>query len=489
VQERGILETRLTVACDDDDLRCTLDIMAGPPQGYFCYCLAEFDRALDVDTLQVIWQDFKQQRDPLVHALLHFAMCKESTAAVHMHINIHRFEDNVSTIPLERDETRRAILNGTAAHYVQGKVSAWMDNHRLFATTQPVVREGEFFGRQDELGYIRANVKNHQSFHLVGLPRMGKTSLVEHLHNIGAFRNHLYAYLDLESHVVNANFDRAIGDILDQWSEAFQRRYPQQVDLVKTDLSPPASCFEQLQHFLDALQRIRNETRLDIPCLVVFDDVNVLFREREDRLGSLWACGASHLIRLLRTRQLVTMVLTAQDYHTLNRIEAASEGSGGLGSDIIDVSPLKYEDCSRMITYIGGIINMAFENASLEAIYTETGGHPLWTRLLCDSISTRRQNRQERITVTPADVEQAANRFVSVHERLITRSLATLTGEEKQVRDQLVQSDKPLMFEDFSPPVSRKALEYLEHYGLIERTAGGAYQPRMQVVVRYVKRV
>ncbi len=223
-------------------------------------------------------------------------------------------------------------------------------------------------------------------------------------------------------------------------------------------------------------------------CLVVFDDVNLLFVRRKEATDNFWNCGASRAIRMLRTHPLVTMILTMHDFQTPGLVEDEFDGSGGLGKyDTVHVQPLKYADCNRMITYIGGIINMVFDEASLSKIYAETGGHPHWTRLLCDAISATRQNRFEQINVTPEHVEAAAQRFPSSYERFIRQPLEALNPLEQQARDELAASDHPLKLEEFSASIGLQTLDALLSYGLIEQTESGAYQLRMGLVSRYLQ--
>ncbi len=462
--------------------------MTGRPQSYFCYCLSEFERALDLNVLQAIWEDFGAQQHASAHQQIHFVVCKESNATANMHISVRRFSNNVVTIPLEREEARRAILNETAGSYLQSKVLAWMDNHRLFAAPWPAVREGEFFGREEELARIKANVKNAQSFHLIGLRRMGKTSLIKHLESIGAFRNMLYAYINIDGHLARSAFNDAIDQLLRQWRETLQRRHPHLMETLETQLSSSASPLDHLSQFLDALQRLPNESPMGLRCLAVFDDVNILFGERNNTPDTLWNCGASETLRMLRTHPLVTMILTMHDSQTPDRIEDEYSGSGGLGKyDTISVQPLKYAECNRMITYIGGIINMVFDDVSLGKIYAETGGHPQWTRILCDTIINTRRKQLEQIIVTPEHVEDAAQRFLSSHERFIREPLNALNNKEKQVQDELAASDHPLKLEEFSAPINRQTLNALFNYGLIEQTESGAYRLRMGLVTRYLR--
>jgi hypothetical protein len=487
LRERPLLETRLTLACEDADLRSTLDTMAGSPQCYYCYCLAEFERPLDDLTLALVQEDFRR-RERLVNSTVHFAVCKESSPAVNTVINVRRFADHFITIPLERGEMRRAVLSDTSASYVQGKVSAWMDNHRLFADTRPVTRQGEFFGRENDLKQISAAVNEGQSFYILGSRRMGKTSLLHHLHSLGTFRGHLYAFLDLEGYLDQPNFDRAEEDLLRQWSAALERRHLELAREIQAQLPQKAKPYQRLSEFLDALGNARYEGQLDVRCLAILDDVNFLL-EASDKTGPLWDRGASQLVRLLRHRQeMVVTGLTLWDFEARDIVER--QPGGGLGkATTIYLGPLGREECDTMITYIGGIIAMEFEPASLDAIYAEAGGHPLWTRLLCDAISRTRHSRYERLVVTPDHVERAADEFLSVDTRFLAESLEALTGTEQRAVREFSRHTEPVSLGDLGEAVSRDTLTHLKYYGLIEEAPDGParYRLRMRLLARYLE--
>jgi hypothetical protein len=403
-----------------------------------------------------------------------------------MIINVQRFAENFITIPLEREEMRRAVLNGTAASYVQAKVSAWIDNHRLFADNRPVIRQGEFFGRENDLKQITDAVNRGQSFYILGNRRMGKTSLIQHLANVGAFRSHLYAFLDLEGYLDQPNFDRAVEDILRQWLEALQSRYLKISQHIRSQIPDDATPLDRLTAFLSELRDATNEGQLDVRCLAILDDVNFVLMARDD-VESLWKRGASQLVRLLRHWQdTVSTGLTLWDFEARDMVER----EGGLGKYTpIYLGPLGAHECETMITYVGGIINMKFEPESLVSIYEDTGGHPLWTRLLCDTISRTRHSRYEQLIVTSAHVEQATNEFLSLDKRLILQLLESLGGAEQRVLREFSRYQEPVKVADLVQPLSLETLTHLRYYGLIEESPAGSgrYHLRMRMLARHLQ--
>lgn len=482
-QMRGLIETRLLVYCADADLTYNLEAITGAPLLFFCYCLAEFEGVLDTASLGAIQQNFKG-RGSRINRRVNFVICRESSPEMNMVISVASFTQQFTTIPLEREEMRRAILNHTDAAYLQSKLRSWLDNYRLFATTLPVTRQGEFFGRENEYRELKQTIDRGDSFYILGMRRIGKTSLVQYLHHIGAFRTYLYAYIDTEGYWEQSNFDKAATALYDQWIEELQRKYVAIAPIILTQVLPNDSPYERLVAFLEALEFALRQQQIDTRCVVILDDLNLLLEPREAR-EPLWEVGGRELIRLLRQhRELVVTGLTLWDFATRDRLE--TEPAGGYGKyNSIYLQPLNSTDCAKMITYIGGIINMEFPPATLAAIYVETGGHPLWTRFLCDDISRKRLSRNERIIVTLDQVAQAADHLLNLETRLFHHGLVVLSAEERQALHELAAAPQPLPLRT----THAKVLAQLEEYGFIERpsTAPESYQLRMRILARYLQ--
>ena len=490
VQGQALIETRLTVECIEPNLRNTLEIITRSPQRYDCYCLAEFEQSLDDLILAIIQEDHKaKNRVHAVNRIVHFVVCKDSSPKTNMMISVNRFAEGFITVPLERREMQRAITLGTETGYLQSKISAWVDNHRLFATTLPVTRAGEFFGRENDVKQITGAVQNGESFCILGGRRMGKTSLIQHLASLGAFRAHLHALLDLEGYMDQPNFDRAAADLLQRWSDDLQRKYPSLAKSLLSQIPTRATSQERLTAFLRQIKDAQNQGQLEtsVYCLAVLDDLNLIMRPLENG-SSLWERGAAQLVRLLRRQEgIVVTGLTMWDFETRDIVESTKSGSGLGNYKAIYLRPLSREECDRMITYIGGIINMEFELEGLDEIYLETGGHPFWTRLICDAVSSIRRSSYEHLKVSRAHVRQAANEFMSRDKRFLVELIESLPGAEQRIlRDMGRQPDQPFPPSDHS---SHDVLDHLKSYGLVDELSSqpGQYRLRMGLLARLLQ--
>lgn len=203
----------------------------------------------------------------------------------------------------------------------------------------------------------------------------------------------------------------------------------------------------------------------------------------------LWKRGASQLVRLLRHRQgIVITGLALWDFEAVNTVER--EPGGGLGKYTpIYLEPLDREECRTMVEYIGGIVNMEFTPESLEVIYEETGGHPFWTRLLCDSISRTRRSCYPKLVVTPSEVKQAADEFPSLYKRFMVELLESLTGTEQRILRELAHPSGPVQLDQAPDSSMREVLTHLKYYGLVEELPArpGRYGLRMRLLAQYLQ--
>lgn len=481
-----LFETRLTFACKDNDLRHFLErLQVGRPPNYHCYCLAQFDRVLDIEVLGAVQNDV-QKRKRNANRRLQFVVCRATNPEANLHIAVQRFAQDFVTIPLERDEVRRAIVRNTAVTYLQKKISTWIDNEGLFATPHPVAGQGEFFGRENDLKRISGTITRGHSFYILGNRRMGKTSLIKHLQNLGAFNRYLYAYLSLEEYVDDENFDEAIVEIQRQWSEDFKRKDHKLASRILSQLSLGETQRSNLKSFVDLLEQANYDGQIDLKCLVILDDVNMLLNTSVGE-KSAWHRGANQLVRSLRTwENIVITGLTVWDFDTVERIERTH--GGGLGKyRPIKLKPLEKNECDTMIKHIGSIIHMNFSEESLTAIFKEAGGHPLWTRLLCHGIDESRTARNEQMDVTLDDVTQKAQDFIIVQKRFLTELIDSLKPGERKVLEELSRHSTLVSRSQFSDGTMHDALMYLKEYGWVEEPKPDHYRLRMNLLARYLR--
>jgi hypothetical protein len=480
--QQGVLETSFTVECEDRTLQGFLTRTTGSPYRFLCYCMTEFDRQLDTLTLGLIQTSFGK-RGRTINPSVHFVICKESGPAANSTINLCRVQNGFVTIPLARPEVQQAILTSTERGYIQIRVSNWMSNHRLYVAPAPVVQDSEFFGREDKTREITNALDAKQSFCLLGLRRMGKTSLIKRLAEFGAFRNHLCAFLDTFLYVDQPNFDEAVASLRGQWQTALAVQFPQAAGEVERRTKEGATAFDHLLAFLDAISAICDETQNNISCLAIIDDLN--FAVQRDGDG-LWQRGAGRLVRLLRSKQVLTGLLV-WDFAARDLIER--DQTGGLGRyTTIYLGPLHRNECDKMIIDIGSIINMKYKAEALDAIYNETGGQPLWTRVLCDKISGERRSAYEALTVTQADVDHAATEFLNLEHRHLSEIVNLLSGTDYRVLQQLASASAPLPTSGLGPQ-GAEAAEQLRKYGLAEESPSGSgrYVVRMHLLARYLQ--
>lgn len=486
----SLLENRISFLCEDSDVRRILELVTRTPVRYSCYSLAEFQRSLDMQILAEINANF-DRRETNTNRQIYFAVCNESRPDINMHINVHRTASGYVAIPLERNEIRRALVGETSAAYVLNKVNTWMGTHRLFFNSNPISDQSEFFGREDFTQEITRWVNRGSSFYILGNRRMGKTSLIYQLKSIGAFRNCLYAYIDPIIAYGAENFDSVLESIYRQWSDDLRLRNRKIGDEIILSLSE-SPVTKKLTGFLEFLKDKAKNQLSDVRCLLILEDVNVLIHaDNGDEATNLWKHGAQGLIKMLHQwPDLVILGLTVWDFDTLNFVENTLGPASGKDT-VICLGPFNKSECHKMIEEIGGIINMRFDAESLEKIYQESGGHPLWTRLLCDLISRTRHSRNESIEVHIQSVEKAAEEFVAIEKRHLLLALESLEITERRLVESLSRSGVPLTLDECVNKTRlninqvKERIPYLQRYGWVEALPDGCYTMRMNLFARY----
>lgn len=471
--------TRLTVGLGRNTIRVVASLL-GSATSFFCYC-PQTAKILDTTTLGMVQDDLaKSDSSP---GKLTFVVCLESSARANRHIRVHWVSENVIIVPLELSAMQRALWRDSgAAELLHGKLRFWKSD-RVFAVHRPVSGREEFFGRQAVLAEIQDLIRRDQSFYILGSRRMGKTSLLAQLEMLGAFRSFLYAFFDLEGVIDGrAGFSPVIDKILEQWSDGLRVQHPAVAGavLIRAAERPAESASDRLEAFLDALEWARRQNgQFDCRCLVILDDVNLILTGAP----SLFELGGRDLLRRLRHRQgFVVTGVTVWDFEGWDQVEPG----GGLGKyTAIYLSPMSVQECQEMIEYLGGIIDLEFPINCILDIFLETGGHPLWTRDLCDSIS-RGLGPEARRVVRSRHVEAAVGDFLMSHKEQLRYRLESLTREQKRVVAKLSELDEQqsVAASELGSPETVRQLGY---YGVVEWAAKAGCRLRMGLLRRFIR--
>lgn len=475
---------RLTVALRNGESLPAFDSLPGSSNEFYCYCSSDTSAPLDTATLGWVQKNLESSTAK-IHRRIHFVACSVSNPTANMVINLFRVTHSVTTIPLELVEMFRALWHEAAAgELLQSKLHVWQ-SESVFASTRPVSGQDAFFGREAALAEINDVIKRRQSFYILGGRRMGKTSLIKHLQALGVFRRFLYAFYDLEGAIYPGDsLDDVIEKILEQWADSLRKRYPVRAEDILSRLEEyhKSSAADRLDAFLDALERAnRTDDRFDCQCLVILDDLNWILEGE----NPLWERGGRALLRRLRHRQdFVITGLTMWDFQALEYVESGP--GGGLAKYTpIYLSPMSVNECKTMIDYIAGIIGLRFGTTQVADLYLETGGQPLWTRYLCDSISRKLKSDGQR-EVTEEYVDAAVSEFSTLYPRLLPNQLDSLTGDEKRVVANLCLGPEGQSVESRSLG-KRSTLQRLAYYGLVEEVERSYYRLRMGLLRRYVR--
>ena len=335
---------------------------------------------------------------------------------------------------IDRSADIQAMLLGLLAPYMT--IDA-------YASSIPVHGQ-DFFGRQEDLGVLRNQIDRGEFVGIYGLRKIGKTSIVDHLSRSSLADYTAVAKVDLQSSIaVEENDCRWL-----YWElEKSLAEHLQALDLnaPPSDYGDAKGCLHRT--LLDVLTLAKHEdyrsldfktVRVDFiedikrwlrilaandgfpsRILFVLDEIERLIPrpgwERDSSLQGIPGCNdffstLRGLNRLAGAEgRLSTVVLAANS--AVSEIAAWPEGENPVTSYFVRymVPPFEKSDCQTMVVALGNRMAVQWQPEALNAVFSETNGHPYLTRMFCSRIV---RERMRPLTVTAEMVEDAARTFV-----------------------------------------------------------------------------
>ncbi|MCP2728870.1 ATP-binding protein [Limnofasciculus baicalensis] len=314
------------------------------------------------------------------------------------------------------------------------ELDKWLSGRDLFEDRFPVSGL-KFYGRDAELQNLMRNIDEGQHTGIYGLRKVGKTSLMQKLAEKRPLD--LVVYVDLQEISVNDcaylywKIARKLQDELTHKKELGLALKEIKLDLGSESdylaLDKPeeknALRFDgDVRRLLGALAT--NETTASSKIVITIDELEYMLPIGADNGFR----GYDLFFRYLRgisqsTHGRVVSVIAAAN-------PAISEEPRWEGRDNpvfqfyreVFLPPLEKQECNEMITKIGRGMSVSFDVESLEAIYSETGGHPYITRQLCSHL-----------------VAQDKSRPLQVNRRLISDNINSFVRDKRAIFEEIIE--------------------------------------------------
>ncbi|MEY3867859.1 MAG: hypothetical protein RLZZ338_1750 [Cyanobacteriota bacterium] len=305
----------------------------------------------------------------------------------------------------------------------------WLSRRDLFHDRFPVSGR-RFFGRETELQNIMRNIDEGQHIGIYGLRKVGKTSLLYQLKEKRP--QDLVIYVDLQE--ISGNGINDCAYLYWSISRRLQESLAQKEVLglaenqIKLKLGSKASYSaldkpekrnalhfsEDINRLLDVL--LKNELTVSSKIVITIDELEYMLPIPGYNNGyNGYADFFANLRGIAqRTQGKLVSVITAANPQVSEQTtwEGRDNPVFQFYKDTF-LPPLVKQECYEMIEKLGRGMGVSFDIDSLDAIYSETGGHPYITRQLCSHI-----------------IHQAASRPLQVSSELVIQNIETFIRDK-----------------------------------------------------------
>lgn len=400
----GILARCFFRKVQKKDIDNILQTLRQPPEGYRYFFLYNDRFNLNNDIGFLILDDATPWRDFL------YRIIEDSREVI---IPIDR-----SLFAQSKGENITSVL--------QQLLDQWLSRRDLFHDHFPVSGR-RFYGRESELQNLMRNIDDGQHTGIYGLRKVGKTSLLYQLQEKRP--QDLVVYVDLQevagtgvndcaylywaiarglqkALAENKELGQAVNDTkLELGSESAYSNSdrPEKTNALRFD--------EDIRRLLDVLAA--NETTASSKIVITIDELEYMLPIPGYNSGFRGYAEFFAYLRGIaqRTQGKLVSVITAAN-------PAVSEQTTWEGRDNpvfqfykdTFLPPLAEQECYEMIEKLGRGMGVSFDSYSLEAIYSETGGHPYITRQLCSHVV--HQNPSRPLQVFPNLIISSIETFI-----------------------------------------------------------------------------
>ncbi|MFM7448139.1 MAG: helix-turn-helix domain-containing protein [Leptolyngbyaceae cyanobacterium] len=369
------------------DLDNLLQVLREPPNRY---------RGINSDIAFIILDDSSSWKDAL------YRIIGESREAV---------------VPLDKSVFDQAQSEDIVA-LLRQLLDQWLSRRDLFKNNAPVSGR-RFFGRETELQNLMRNIDDGQHTGIYGLRKVGKTSLMYQLQEKRP--QDLVVYIDLQqipsTHhdcaYVYWSISRQLQDLLDQKREeeviskiinlklGSKKKYSELNKPEKRNALHFAEDIDRVMNLLSSTDVTSTDEMTAKKIVIAIDELEYMLPITASHPGFLgYADFFAHLRGIAQKTKgkLVSVVAAA---NPMISEQATWEGRDNPVFQFYKdtfLPPLTKLECDEMLEKLGKGMSISFDQDSLNAIYSETGGHPYITRQLCSHIIGQDQSRPLTVT-------------------------------------------------------------------------------------------
>jgi len=334
-----------------------------------------------------------------------------------LHIGTLRAEGK-QVIPIDDAIIQRGREQQKERQALQSHLRRYLGRRRdLYNVRDPVADRLNFFGRVAQSVELLETLSEGRPIALLGLRKMGKSSLMQYLRDKASFP---VALVDLQA---GSDLDGLYTRILESWRRSMRVKFPDfQWDpptlppSQATDSTAISSAFSAAAQDLMA----QLESSGYAPQLGLFvDEIEVIVPHEQDgrkapdpKALERYLAFARTLRGLLQeTGDLALMVVGVDP--RLNRINRWGTRQNPFYQFFREeyLGPLGRQDCIQMVRNIGRQMGLAYTDNAVEFVADASGGHPFLARQLC-SAALRGLDQTLTGKITLGHLQAAAECFV-----------------------------------------------------------------------------
>ncbi len=342
-----------------------------------------------------------------------------------------RLRDHFILIPIPFAAIEQALLNSsTASGLLAQYTDRYLPGADLFDDRNAIGDTLSFFGRVELLNRLEEELRRNQGIGLFGLRKSGKTSILLQLSF--AMRQHPVVHIDLQRYGGKQRYGaELLNQILQQLSKLVNEHHPQSKDTkfnwvrsrhfsarsakalttnsarsakaLTTNFkpfpqdSPAPDLISEFTQRINTLSPLLQAAGYHLPILCFLDEIERILPTKTDpkeRTEEFNACFG--VLRVLSQEQRQLSLLVADVHADCNRInqwQHPDVPTNPVFSFFKEyfVSPFSQSETTRMLTDIGELMGVTFDQATQIAIHQESGGHPFIARqlasLLCKKVA------------------------------------------------------------------------------------------------------
>ncbi|PKN91671.1 MAG: hypothetical protein CVU44_17290 [Chloroflexi bacterium HGW-Chloroflexi-6] len=325
-------------------------------------------------------------------------------------------------------EAQEAFLRGDDAcvELMDRALRRSIDISDPFERKVPIKDRTDFFGRDTETQNIRFLIRDQQPFGLFGIHKIGKSSLLNRVCQSLAAYSPDITFVSIE---LSAAFNNS--------SSIYKRimeLLPQEVEVPYGEITT-----DKFRAILIEYQKQMQSKRSGHRFLVIFDECAYLIPDRSGKGGLTDFLGFIGFLKSFRQEVDWFNFILCGRSPAISRISHWAQGENpliGFTKDIF-LGPLTPKETNELVTSLGIIAGLLFDEKSTEYIYSITGGHPLFTRILGSQIKKIFNNGN----VTTSIIDDAVELYLdnnSERALLVKIYNESLDEEEREVVRKLV---------------------------------------------------